>query len=445
MYALKLVEFKPDDPENKYRLAVARERSENWQSARLLMSQLAGEDSSGMPKAHIWLARYHLMNPDELDVVKEDEENLAIEHFEYALEAEPGNLIALLGLSEIYENRGDIEQAAKYLGEALSSNFVSLLQLRNVPRYVKMQQDLGREELAKQQLRSFISKIGQLTRLNSEMFDIWLVQVQCATMLKDYDLARQIIEDAHQTVRDAETRENLIRLLSDVSVIEADEYKSIEDKENYQACLFALCEAIRTNPRSREAYSRLIEFAAPETLKDEKALWLRDSILGCPNPAVIHVILGMQEIKDGDFVQGQKHWRIADKQFELSQFIVNNMIELAVSEKPTEFGNLLDMITVALELFPDQAALYQTRGLYYKLREDYALAIKDLEYTVEKLPVLISARQLLMECYKATGDKEKAKLAQREIDKMVSELDEGQRAAVEAFMKQQKEQRAEDG
>ena len=215
-------------------------------------------------------------------------------------------------------------------------------------------------------------------------------------------------------------------------------------KSSVKERLNALCEAIKTNPRSRDAYSRLIDYAAPETLQDEKAIWLRDAILGSPNPAVIHVILGMQEIKGGDFVQGQKHWRIADQQFDLAQFIVNNMIELALAEKPEAFGNLLDMITVAMELFPDQAALFQTRGMYYLDNQQYDKAIEDLEYAVEKMPRLISARTHLKEAYEGNNDQENADRVQNEIDMLVAELDDAQKRIIEQFLKDVAEKADED-
>ena len=180
---------------------------------------------------------------------------------------------------------------------------------------------------------------------------------------------------------------------------------------------------------------------APESLQTEKSQWLRESIFGCPNPAVIHVILGMQEIKSGNYVQGQKHWRIADQQFDLSQYIVNNMIELAVTENPEVYGNLLNMITVAMELFPDQAALYQTRGLYHKNQEQYPEAIKDLEYAAEKMPSLISARTLLADCYRAIDDQENAQRVQLDIDRLIMNLDDTQRRMVEDFMRRTEEEK----
>ena len=314
----------------------------------------------------------------------------------------------------------------------------SIEQLKSIPRLAQMYEDLGKDDVAKRMLQTYITRLEPIARDNPTIFEIWLVIVRCATMTKDYDQAREIIQDAvYQTVRDQTVRERLIRLLANVSVQEADNFDSVDDLDSYKGRLFALCNAIRTDPRSREAYVRLIDYAAPETLVEEKAIWLRDSIIGCPNPAVIHVILGIQDIKDGNFVQGQKHWRIADQQFDLAQYIVNNMIELAISEKPDTFGNALDMITVALELFPEQAALYQTRGLYYKNNQEYDNAIKDLEYAVEKIPTLIPARQMLMECYEATGNEEKVTETQVQINEMIRKLDDAQRAAVQAFLDRQ--------
>ncbi len=438
MFAEKLVQFRPDDPENKYLLAVARERVGNMRSAKILATQLAGEDSTGLPSAHIWLARYWIMGPETKGLTLDERAHLAIKHYNFALESEPDNVQALLGIADAYERLGEIDKATDYLTDALQSEFVSFSQLQNIPRLVQMQQELGRPELAKAQLQDFVRRIRQITRYNAELLDVWVALIRCATLLKDYDMAENIIENAHQTVQDAMTRDNLIRLLADVSVLKADDFESIEDKENYTGRLYALCEAIKANKRSQAAYSRLLEYAAPDTLQEEKAFWLRDAILGCPNPAVIHVILGMQQIKAGNFVQGQKHWRIADSQYGMSQaqLIVNNMLERAVHEKPDEFGDMLDMITVAMELFPDQAGLYQTRAMYYETKNQYPEAIKDLDYVIEKMPSMFSARQLLLECYQAIDDQENADRVQQDIDQFVSELDQNQQLIVQQFLRQ---------
>lgn len=447
MFAEKLVEFRPDDPLYKYNLGVSRERVGNLNSARRIMKQLAPDDATkdapGYPAAQVWLGRDVAYTKDYklADNLRNEQ---AINHYSRALNAEPNNIMALIGLSEIYQNQGDLTTASSYLESVVGQEWTVLAQLQVIPKLINMKQQLGEEELARRLLKSYIERISSISRKFPDVFQVWVILVQCATMLKDYDQAERIINEGYQTAKTAEVRENLVNLLASVQIMKADEIKSIEDQDSYQKRLFALCEAIKTNPRSREAYSRLIEFAAPDTLPEKKAEWLRESVIGCPNPAVIHVILGMQEIKRGDFVQGQKHWRIADQQFELSQYIVNNMIDLAITDKPKEFGNLLDMLTVAMELFPEQAALYQTRGLYYKNQGQFDEAIKDLSYAAEKMPTLISARTLLVQCYQAVGDQANALKVQLEIDKLVSKLDDAEKKLVEDFMRRSKERQEQE-
>jgi tetratricopeptide (TPR) repeat protein len=439
LYAEKLVEFRPEDPLYKYYLGLSRERTGNINSARRIMRQLANEDTAGFAPAHVWLGRDFAYAKD-INLSESERQEKAIRHFQLALETEPNNLYALIGMSEIYEKKNDLTTASDFLRRVVQMEWTNLVQLRVIPKLVKMQQEMGKEEEAKRMLHANMETITTYSRRFPDLIEIWATLVQCATMLKDYDQALDIIDQGYQTAKTAEVRENLLGLLAAVHIMKADEVTSIEDKDSFQERLFALCEAIKTNPRSRDAYTRLIDFAAPDTLADEKARWLRESVIECPNPAVIHVILGMQDIKNGDFVQGQKHWKIADEQFELSQFIVNNMIELAVANKPEAFGNLLDMITVAMELFPDQAALYQTRGLYYKNQKQYAEAVKDLEFVSSKMPSLISSRSLLKECYLALDDQSNAQRVQAEIDVLVNKLDDAQRKMVEDFMKKSKEE-----
>ena len=459
MYAEKLVEFRPDDPESKFLLASARQRSGKSRSAKTIMQQIASGKNSQTIRANVWLGQFYLSGKAS-HLTEEESADLAVEYFNNALDADfvvegdaaldetelqSQRLFALLGLTDVYQKRNDLEQAEEYLREALSGQLVSLMQLKSIPRLIQMLRDLGREDDAQRQLKSFINRIRPLARQVPDLIDVWYVLVKCATMMKDYELAEEIIEDAiYQTVSDSGVRDNLKHLLAEISIIRADDIESIDDPESFKQKLFALCEALRINPRLASAYSRIIDFAAPKTLQQEKKLWIRDCIIGCPNPAVIHVILGMQEIRDGDFVQGHEHWKIADNQFELAQYLVNNLIEIAVTERSEEFGNLLDMITVALELFPDQAALYQTRGMYYKKKKQFQEAINDLQFAVEKLPNLIQGRQELVECYTAIGDTKNASSVQRDLDKLVQKLDDNQRQNFERELRQRAQQQEKE-
>ena len=90
------------------------------------------------------------------------------------------------------------------------------------------------------------------------------------------------------------------------------------------------------------------------------------------------MLLGMREISKGNISEGEKHWRIAERQFEGTQIIINNLIDVAVNERPKEFNHLLDMITLGIELFPNQPNFYQTRGVYLMKQGAFENAIDDL-------------------------------------------------------------------
>lgn len=444
MFAERMLQMKPEDSQGKFKLALAREQMGELRSARNLMMMLAGtEDAPGMANANVWLALDYQNAERQSDLSDAEREANTIEQYSIALQTEPENPLARAGLAEVYERKGDLDTASSHLAELVSGDIRSLIQLKAIPRLIELKQKLGEDAFAEQFAKDSINRVERLALRNPDLYELWFVLVRCATLTDDFEKATELVDTGFQLAKDPQVRENLIRLMADTWIVRADKIESIDNLENYRERLFALCEAIKTDSRSRDAYVRLIEYADPNTMTRERAVWLRDCILGCPNPAVIHVILGIQEINDGDYVQGQKHWKIADQQFDLSQFIVNNLIEHAVSHRAEDFGNLLDMITVAMELFPDQAALYQTRGIYYKNNERFQEAIEDLNYTVERMPKLISARTMLRDCYEAIGDEENTARVNQEIDRMVGDLDEDDRVLAERFLEIQEEQKEE--
>jgi hypothetical protein len=113
---------------------------------------------------------------------------------------------------------------------------------------------------------------------------------------------------------------------------------------------------------------------------------------------------------------GEKHWRIAEQQFSSTQIVVNNLIDVAAKDRANEFANMQDMITLGIELFPDQPIFYQTRGVY----------LKNHGRTEEAI------HQHLADCYAVLGNPEKVAEHEGLLKQKLNQLDEADRKLVEA-------------
>ena len=463
MFAEKLVQMKPDEERWKYQLALARARSDDLIGAKNIMDSLApiedqngdggldaGEDldgngiiSLGNPDAHVWLGNYYYSENKTPQLTEAERFARARKHYDLALMSDPNNIAALLQTSAILQRQGDIDGAIEYLRRLADSELRNLFQLRAIPTLIALLQEQDKEEEARVRLEKTIFNVERLAYKYADVYDLWLVLVRCAMMLEDYDQAGDIIKDGYQFAKDENTRSRLQRLSASVATAKADQFTNMDDPDQFRERLFALCDAISKNPRSQEVYERLVEYASPANDPENKAIWLRDAILGCPNPAVVHVILGMQEIADGNFLQGQKHWRIANQQFRLASLVVNQMISASFMRGNEVFANTGDMITAAIDLFPEQSLLYYTKGRYLKESGNYEEAMVPLQEAIDKMEVFIPARLDMVETLRELGREEEALDVERKLQKLISELDENDRQDIRTYLNQRERQKEE--
>ena len=458
MFAEKLVEMRPHEERWKYQLALAREQAGNLDSAKLIMNSLApvedqngngeldegedlngdGEISPGNVDAQVWLGNYYLTSAETESLPEEERFAKARLHYDLALAADPENLMALLRTSEILRRQDDVVGAMEYLDRLARAqpDRMTLIQVSAIPELIRLHKEQGQENQALGRMKSAVLRLKPIARRFADNFEIWRVLVRSAMLVDDYTEAEELIKLGLQFAKNEETRQKLVKLSSDVYTAKADQYENLDDQEQYRNRLFQLCEAVKTNPFSSPVYERLIEYAVPANDPENKAIWLRDAILGCPNPAVIHVILGMQEIADGNFLQGQKHWRIADQQSQIAQLAVNQLIAVSFRGDTEFFENTGDMITVAIEMFPEQFLLYHTQGRFLCRKGEFEAAVEPLRHAVSNMASFIPARIELVDALRELGREEEAKAAEREMEQVISGLNENQRREIRLYLKQ---------
>jgi tetratricopeptide (TPR) repeat protein len=470
IFAEKLVELKPESNKYKFLLGESYERMGNTLKAIDVITYVAPFERSASPQAHTWMAEYYMRHEDAKDTYTEAERDaLASKHLAFAVEQDPANKTVLMNLVSIYlakcrnldknspEYLQNANQALAHLSEIASGELRTVQQLRAIPMWAELQIEMGNGAAAKQHLEMEIIRLHPIARRQPELFEVWMTMVRCAILAEDHQQALSLVKEGMQLTSNKETKRRMRQLASMIFLKKSDDFTNMSRYEHYRLRLHALSEAIKLNPTDKVVYLKLLDFignrqTSPVEQQPDNAVskaiarvvgdrldfsgvnekWLSDAIAVSPAPGVIHALIGMQEISKGNVSDGEKHWRIAEQQFSSTQIVVNNLIDVAAKDRANEFANMQDMITLGIELFPDQPIFYQTRGVYLKNHGRTEEAIQDLLYASEQMPNMVALHQHLADCYAVLGNPEKVAEHEGLLKQKLNQLDEADRKLVEA-------------
>ena len=446
IFAVKLVELEPQSDAMKYQLGLIRAENGNNISAKDIMCYLAPEERLGFAGAHVWLARYYLSPLSEMAEGKRDE--LVVKHFDSAIAVDPANPFALFSLAEFHElkaldfkagtpeRNAELLLAMDYLKQLLGSEIENEIQLTAVPKLIKLLIDMDKKPEAIARLNLILKKFMPLVRRNPDVVDFWRIAVASCVLVGDYDEANAILEEAVGLSRKPEVKMALEQMSTALVVEKANTFTDLKDRRQYLDRLNLLCVAVVKHSQNRVIYQKLLEYVNAKANPDLDIAWLEESLIESTQPGVVHILLGLDKITRGDVLTGQKHWRIAEQHLPVTPTVINNLMEVAISDNPDDFDNLLDLVTLAVELFPNAPMFYQTRGLYYKKMKRLPEAIADFKHAIESLPKNLLVRKLLIECHDEFGETELANEQRRGVNKILEELNEDDRRLAEQFMNQ---------
>ena len=468
LFAEKLVELKPDVPEHLYQLGLARDRAGQEAAAFDVMQAVAPEDRALYAPAHLWMSQFYLTSKLLAPMTDPSREALAMKQLEYAIEVAPNSQAANFDLAALRlkqaEQINKTDPEYKLLIESVAGNLRTItngeltgLRLMAIPQLFELECELGNREKAEARLRSEVTTLLDFARKYPNVYEVWLTAIRCKISLGDYLGAIEIAQEGSRSVSDSTVRQKINQLASQVYAKRANDFENMDDRADYRMRLFSLCKALQMNQSNREVYVQLLKMIeVPEPSQpnssDEsgnlesggeessnREMWLKEAVVGGPEPAVIHALLGLQAISAGDVPAGRRHWKIAERQFGRSQVIINNLIDIAAKDYGSEFNNILEMITVGIQLFPDEAMFYRTRGVFFMAEKKWEDAIRDLVYTCEQMPNMIPVHQYLVECYEQTGDSKNVLEQKIILEEKLSQLTQAERKRIEAAIKRLEE------
>lgn len=458
IFADKLVELNSDNPESIYQLGLAYSRMKDYVRAVDAMSSIAGDNTAGYPPAHVWRSQYY-RGPECANMDLETRELQARKHLAFAVEVDPENQAAnfdLAALHQFHANRltkGSPEyeaaqnSAIECLDKVLSEQRTGYYLLSIAP-LARLRMETGDEESARQLLNSEVVQLETDARRQPDNRWVWETLVKCAILLEDYDLAVSIVSDCQRLSNDATIVRSVIKTLSQAFILKANGFRDMSNRMEYSRRLAALSRSLVYDPTNAAPYEMLLDYISdpdrlnedPESIDFSKAdeIWLKDAVVSTMTPGPVHAMLGIREISRGNVRSGEKHWRMAAQHSKDIQIVINNLIDVAVNKRPDEFANLLDMITLGIELFPDHPVFYQTRGVYHLKQGRLQEAVADLEYAREKLPNSMTVNTYLVDCYEKLGDSEKAAEQQLLVEEKLNKLSAEERKRIEAFIERMK-------
>ena len=396
------------------------------------------EEPENFSDAHVWIAQ-KLLRKQRSEGYDDARNEKAMLHLRAAINADKENVRAQVNLIDLYTTKAEsFEEGSEGYIENLGlareslerltgySNFTRMEQVLAMPQLIDVCVKLDDRKAARHQLNMASEKISRVAQLNPDIYEVWLALVRSAVALEDYDRANEVITTGYQNVKSQENRRKIMQLASLVHIKNADDFDDLENEESFRTRLFALCKAIATNPKDVKIYDRLVDYIDVEVDKPERDKWLRNSILDCPIPGVVHILIGTRELLRGDVVAGKTSWDIARHQFGTTEFVTHRLLSVAIKKRP-EFGEG-DLLDTALLLFPSQYMLYETRGMIRKNQEKYQEAIGDFETVLEKVPDLITAHKYLKDCYAATNEPGKSKFHGDKVEELLERIDVKERA-----------------
>jgi tetratricopeptide (TPR) repeat protein len=112
-----------------------------------------------------------------------------------------------------------------------------------------------------------------------------------------------------------------------------------------------------------------------------------------------------------------------------AQSVLNNIIDVASSDKESRIENILDVNLIALEMF-DQPILYQSLGINYMRVGNYEQAIQNLELALKQRSGLLPSHFHLKKCYRQQGDLAKAEFHEKKLEEYLARIAPAQSEAI---------------
>ena len=447
-FASKAVDLMPEDYDQaRFELANAYYAAGKKGLAVDLVNRLSPLSAAGeevpFVDGHIWLADFY-QSQENGEMPAELRRSKAREHYQQVDDA----VLAKVGLASILSDEGDLASASEYLTQVLQTPFdyenprSVYAQITSYPTLVELYNRQDEKAKAAQVCRNGVVTMSRMVIDYPDYLPLWISISHCCVLTEDFDRAIEVLIDGERRAQEDQTKVKIRQLAAEVLVVKAKSVEALENKRNLRYHLIALARAIRTDIRNVEAYRALSKFIDREKLSSEQSVWVNELLLERGIKGIMHVLVGMQRSVEGQMEPGRSHWEIARQQYSFAPNVIYNLIEVAVKENPDLDNRKIELIEVAMDLFPDQPALKLTRGSFLLKDEKYDQALPDFNAALSDetfSKILVNRKRILegmIACHQALDNRDELADSQARLALVEEMLANRQKQMEEALEKE---------
>lgn len=356
---------------------------------RAMMNTLATPDKQGYGPAHVWWARLLWQNRSPATL------QLAETHLRRALQINADDIDANQILGQLYLLTGQLQKAETHLSIAIKARPALHLALAELYRRQ------GTKDLARLHAQKAQGYFRQLAQSDIDNHDARLRWAQATLLLEDFPTAIGILQEGSRLSGSQSYRGPL----SGVYVAWADALAR-NPKTPVSERLARLQQAIQLEPGNLEALTRLtaITKTKDEAAAEQARAALRTLLAEGKNPAIVHLMLGVDAQSRNQVEEARRHYEQAYKLSPNTPVVVNNLAwALAHSDKP-DLKEALNLINMVLQRAPNQVRFRETRGQILAKMGDYDAALTDLEAALPTLRGYPALHKTLAEIYRKRGE-----------------------------------------
>lgn len=420
IYLKKLISMNKKEPEYRFRLAMAKLRTDPGHGISILKS-LAPEDEAGYSKAHRYLANYYasLRASTQSEAIANAE--LALIHADYCLKRDKNDKLAKAIKAQLLMNQGRLNESYQLFNDLFEDEPVFYSQLLQINERMD-RKDLN-QSILERALLSYNERLSREKLNNRNWVAVWQQMIGCYRELKDYERAAELLEreiDRLSTGTDAEESAELLqtirsrrvflqKLLANIylnwtgSVIGAQTPSKSEKLEGLRLAK----EAYRlgpTNPDVLRLITRLATDKDPEISDAAKEVYDPYQHFGAP-PSVLNE-LGTSAMQADDFDGAVRFFELARKKDPNNPMILNNLSYSWLRSNDQDANRALQLVDQGLRLISNNPRWSQyrsnfldTRGTALVKLDRYEEAIAAFEKALTSRPNDINLLKQLVGCY----------------------------------------------
>jgi tetratricopeptide (TPR) repeat protein len=368
----RLVGLEPDNPQDKFLLALTLEKLGRPGEAEALARSIAPADRAGAPLAHLWLAQRIIRDKPRLARHAAQAEGHLLRFLQSA-PAGPGlaerkaEANAMLG--GLYAATGRPREARARLEPVAGNEPDRLLDLARVL------QALGDRDESLRRARAAIQAARARAEARPDDKVARLLWANACAFLQDYPGALEVLERGHTLTTDPVFRASQALVCSAWAEELAKEGAAREAER-----LAVIERGLNSDPNDPRLITQLGGLMGGHGPRaDEARARVRGLLAAGKAPAMAHFVLGNDAWARGDVGQAREHWEQAYRLDPKLAIVANNLAWSLAYQEPADVPRALGLIEQAVRLNPGQLQFRGTRGEILVKAGRFKESLPDLE------------------------------------------------------------------